>query len=68
MGSGGTAPPFLTPVLDGGEQSASRPGRFTPEEIVPGTRCIGDWVGPRAGLDSVEKRKIFPCQESNPGP
>jgi hypothetical protein len=25
-------------------------------------------VGPRAGLDAVEKRKILPCQESNLGP
>jgi hypothetical protein len=28
---------------------------------------IGGWVGPRAGLDMVVKRKILsPCQESNP--
>jgi hypothetical protein len=46
---------FLT--LVGGEWSASRPGRFTPGEIVPGTLWIGSWVGPRAGLDDVEKRK-----------
>jgi hypothetical protein len=35
--SGGIAPPFMTSVLDGGEWSASLPGRFTPEEITPGT-------------------------------
>jgi hypothetical protein len=29
-GSGGIAPPFFTSVLDGGEWSASQPGRFTP--------------------------------------
>jgi hypothetical protein len=35
--------------------------------IDPGTHCIGDYVGPRAGLDILEKRKIFsPCWESNP--
>jgi hypothetical protein len=28
--SGGISPPFLTSALDGGEWSASRPGRFTP--------------------------------------
>jgi hypothetical protein len=27
---------------------------------------IGGWVGPRASLDVLEKRKIvYPCQESN---
>jgi hypothetical protein len=28
---------FFTSVLDGGEWSASRPGRFTPRERAPGT-------------------------------
>jgi hypothetical protein len=36
-GSGGVAPPFLNSELDGGEQLASRPGRFAPIEIAPGT-------------------------------
>jgi hypothetical protein len=57
----------LTPTLDGGEWSASRPGRFTPRERAPGTHWIGGWVGPRAGLDAVVKRKIpSPLRESNP--
>jgi hypothetical protein len=30
MEGGGKAPLFLTSALDGGECSASRPGRFTP--------------------------------------
>jgi hypothetical protein len=34
-GSGGIATPFLTSALDGGEWSASSPGRFTPREISP---------------------------------
>jgi hypothetical protein len=38
--------------------SASRPGRFTPGEIAPSEHLIGGWVGPRAGSDTVEKRKI----------
>jgi hypothetical protein len=50
---------FLTSELDGGEWSASRPGRFIPEERSPGTYWIGDWVGPRSGLDDVEKRKFL---------
>jgi hypothetical protein len=33
----------------------------------PGTHWIGGWVGPRAVLDAVVKRKIpSPCRESNP--
>jgi hypothetical protein len=57
----------LTPALDGGEWSASRPGRFTPRERVLGTRWIGGWVGPRAFLDTVVKRKIpSPHRKSNP--
>jgi hypothetical protein len=48
---------FLTSALLGGEWSASRPGHFTPKERVPGIHWIGGWVGPRAGLDDVEKRK-----------
>jgi hypothetical protein len=59
-GSGGVAPPFFTSALDGGEWSASRPGRYT--------HWIRGWVGPRAGLDDVEKRILScPCRESNPG-
>jgi hypothetical protein len=45
---------FLAPALIGSEWSASRPGRFT-----PGTHWIEGWMGPRAGLDDVEKRKSF---------
>jgi hypothetical protein len=26
--------------------------------MIPDTPWIGDWVGPRAGLDTVSKRKI----------
>jgi hypothetical protein len=33
--------------------------RFTPGERAPGTHWIGGWVGPRAGLDDVEKRKLI---------
>jgi hypothetical protein len=57
----------LTSALDGGEWSASRSGRFTPRERVPGTHGIGGWVGPRAVVDAVVKRKIpSPRRESNP--
>jgi hypothetical protein len=57
----------LTSALDGGEWSASRPGRFTPKERVPGTHWKGGWVGPRAVLNAVVKRKIPNARrESNP--
>jgi hypothetical protein len=53
-GGGNIAPPLLTSALDGGEWLSSRPGRFTSGEIAPGTHWIGGWVGPRAGLDTVD--------------
>jgi hypothetical protein len=56
----------LTSALDGGEWSASHPGRFTARERAPGSHWIGGWVGPRAVLDAVVKRKIpSSCRESN---
>jgi hypothetical protein len=45
---------------------------FTPRPLyhqgkIPGTPWIGGWVGPRAVLDAVVKRKIpSPRRESNP--
>jgi hypothetical protein len=35
------------------------PAALTRGERVPDTDWIGDWVGPRASLDDVEKRKFF---------
>jgi hypothetical protein len=47
---------------------ASRPGRFTLGEIVPGTPWIGIWACSRAGLDVVEKMKnLSTCRNSKPG-
>jgi hypothetical protein len=48
---------FLTSVAVRGEWSASRSGRFT-----PGIHWIGSWVGPKAGVDDVEKRKFLTLQ------
>jgi hypothetical protein len=57
----------LTSALDGGEWLASRPGRFIPRERAPDTHWIEGWVGPRAVLDAVVKRKIpSPHRVSNP--
>jgi hypothetical protein len=38
-----------------------------PGERAPGILWIGDWVGPRAGVDDVEKRKFFTPQDLNSG-
>jgi hypothetical protein len=45
-------PRFLTSAL--GEWSTLPPG-----ERAPGAHWIGGWVGPRTGLDAVEKRKFL---------
>jgi hypothetical protein len=44
---------FLISALVG-QWLASYPGRFTPGKRAPGSHWIGDWVGPRDGLDDVE--------------
>jgi hypothetical protein len=52
--------------LERDEWSASLFCRFIPGEGAPGTTGIGGWMGPRAGVDNVEKRKILHGGESNP--
>jgi hypothetical protein len=47
-----------TSTQDGGEWSVSCPSCFTPRERAPGTNWIGGWVGPRAILDALVKRRI----------
>jgi len=42
--SGGIAPRILNSALDGGEWSASRPGRFTLRARASATHSIGGWV------------------------
>jgi hypothetical protein len=57
----------LTSALDGGEWSASRPGCFTSRGRAPATHWIGGWVGARAGLEVVVKKRVhIPCRDSNP--
>jgi hypothetical protein len=60
---------FSILALDGGEWSASRPGRaFTPGERTPGTHCTGGWEGPIAGLDTEvrEKKSFAPAGNRTP--
>jgi hypothetical protein len=52
---------FLISVLDVGEWSPSRPGRFTPRSYWVGCR-----VGPSAGLDSVERIEWRPLPGIEP--
>jgi hypothetical protein len=56
MGSGVIAPTFLILVSGQFHVTVS----FTSGERVTDTHWIGGSVGPRAGLNAVEKRKIFP--------
>jgi hypothetical protein len=42
------------------------PGPFTPGESDTDTHWTGGCVGPRAGLDALEFRKILHYLESNP--
>jgi hypothetical protein len=43
------------------------PAALPPEKEPPGTHWIGGWVGPRAVLKAVVKRKFpSPRRESNP--
>jgi hypothetical protein len=37
---------------------------MTPGELSP-YPLDSDWVDPRAGLDSIEKRRFLPCRELN---
>jgi hypothetical protein len=62
-GSGVAAPHFSSL---GSEWLDWIPCQFSPGDRAPCTHCRGGWVGPRAGLDSFEKRKFsFPCQKCN---
>jgi hypothetical protein len=58
---------ILTSALVGVEWSSSRPGCFTPGERVPGIHWLGGWVGPRIGLDDVEK-VLDPTRTRTPTP
>jgi len=55
---------FLTSAMDWGEWPAGHSSHFTPRERAPSTHWLEEWVGSRASLDTVAKRKIpSPYQE-----
>ena len=43
----------MTTALEGVRGQRHAPAALYPRER-PGTHCTGEWVGPRAGLDSAE--------------
>jgi hypothetical protein len=53
--------PTYISAVDGGK-------RFTPGERSASIHWIAGWVGPKAGLDIVEKRQIFPLPGFEPRP
>jgi hypothetical protein len=56
-GGGGIAPSFFTLAPVGSEWSPSHASHFTPCKRANGMHWIGDWVGTRAGLNTVDKKK-----------
>jgi hypothetical protein len=66
-GSGGVAPRILDLGTRWRWVVSFTPQPLYPQGKSPGTHWIGGWVGPRAVLDAVVKRKIpSPRRESNP--
>jgi hypothetical protein len=61
---------FLTSALDGGDWSASRPGRYMPVEALP-VRVVyeGGWASGPVWTRGRRERKSLPCSyaEWNPG-
>jgi hypothetical protein len=64
-------PAFWTSALDGSRWSASRRGRFNPEDRAYGTHWTEGWLGGLQGQsvhgDEEKQSNIFSCRELNPG-
>jgi hypothetical protein len=58
----------LTSELVAGEWSASRAGRFTPEERAPGSHSTGGWVGPSRSGRLGEVKILDPTGTRTPTP
>jgi hypothetical protein len=48
----------MTSALPGIEWSALRPGRFTPEKIIPGTNLVGGWEAPESVWTLWRREKL----------
>jgi hypothetical protein len=57
---------FLVSALDQSEQQLHDPATLALGERAPCTHWTGGWVGPRAGLNTVEKRKSPVLARINP--
>jgi hypothetical protein len=66
-GSGGTAPCILDLCTRWSWVVSFTHRPLYPQGKSPGTHWIGGWMGPRAGLDTVAKRKI-PCPRPDSHP
>jgi hypothetical protein len=66
-GSVGIAPPLLTPALYGANGQLHVPAALPLKERASVIYWVGGWLGFRAGMDAMEKKKIScPCRESIP--
>jgi hypothetical protein len=57
---------FTTSSLDGGEWSASLPGRALPPGKDPGTHSTGGWVGPREFRTQMLEENFLPLTGIEP--
>jgi hypothetical protein len=58
---------IMTSTLDGGEWSASRPGRFSTDQTGPSIHCMGLCEPQTRSGHRGEEKITCPCWESNPG-
>jgi len=66
--NGGIAPFIIKPLHSTEVSGQLHTAALYPRGKISGTHWIGCWVGPRAGLDMVEKTKgPCPIRESNLG-
>jgi hypothetical protein len=63
--NGGIAPSFLISALDGVCGRLHAPVALALGQTVPGTHCMGGWVGSRTGLDDMKWKIFCTCWELN---
>jgi len=65
LGSGGADPHILDLCTRWRQVVSFMSQPLYPRERAPGTHMIGGWVGPRANLEEVAKRKKIPAPAGN---